>query len=106
MAGAKRRQLGGRRRVVILNFGFWILNWEEGEEVAFCCDLRFVIRYLLSLPLWLFRTWSGTLQGRTGTRCPSYEEEVPRRMRGTAGGTPALPFEEVASSLSLLTNHQ
>jgi hypothetical protein len=33
-------------------------------------------------------------------------EEVPRKMRGTAGGTPALPFEEAASSLSLITNHQ
>ena len=94
MAGAKRRQLGGRRRVVILNFGLWILNWEEREEVAFCCDLRSMICYLFFFCC--RRTWSGTLQGRTGTRCPSYDEEVPRRMRGTAGGTLALPFEEVA----------
>jgi hypothetical protein len=53
----------------ILNFNFLILNEEEDEEVAFCCDLR-------SLPLWLFRTWSRMLQGRTGTRCPSYDEEI------------------------------
>jgi hypothetical protein len=25
---------------------------------------------------WRFRTWSRMLQGRTGTGCPSYEEEV------------------------------
>jgi len=24
---------------------------------------------------WPFRTWSGTLHGRTGTGCPSYDEE-------------------------------
>jgi hypothetical protein len=33
-------------------------------------------------------------------------EEVPRRMRGTAGGTPALPYEEAVSSLSLITNNE
>jgi hypothetical protein len=35
---------GGRRG--ILNFKFWILNRDEGEEVAFCCDLRSMIHYL------------------------------------------------------------
>jgi hypothetical protein len=33
-------------------------------------------------------------------------EEVPRRMRGTAGGTPAHPYEEAVSFLSLITNNQ
>jgi hypothetical protein len=33
------------------------LKWEEFEEEA---------------QHWLFRTWSGTLQGRTGTGCPSH----------------------------------
>jgi hypothetical protein len=33
-------------------------------------------------------------------------EEVPRRMRGTAGGTPAHHYEEAVSSLSLITNNQ
>ena len=45
---------------------------------------------------WLIRTWSGTLHGRPGARCSSYEEEVSRKMRDTAGETPALPFEESA----------
>ena len=30
----------------ILNFNFLILNEEEDEEVAFCCDLRSAIYYL------------------------------------------------------------
>ena len=51
MAGAKRRQLGGRRAEG--NFKFWILNEEEREEVAFCCDLRSAIYDLLSLFLLL-----------------------------------------------------
>ncbi|MCX6845852.1 MAG: hypothetical protein NTU84_04695, partial [Verrucomicrobia bacterium] len=50
--------------------------------------------------LWLFKTWSGTLHGRPRVRCSSYDEEVSRKMRDTAGGTPALPFEESASSFS------
>ena len=33
---------------------------------------------------WIFRTWSRMLQGRTGTGCPSYDEE--------AGGPPTLPL--------------
>jgi hypothetical protein len=38
------------------------------------CDLRSTICYLF---LYGFhRTWSRMLQGRTGTGCPSYEEEV------------------------------
>jgi hypothetical protein len=51
------------------------------------------------------------LHGRPGTGCPSYDEEVSRKMRDTAGGTPALPFEEAAPSFSspnrqsLLFNH-
>jgi hypothetical protein len=38
----------------------------------------------------------------TGSACleedtPATVEEVPRKMRDTAGGTPALPFEEAAT---------
>jgi hypothetical protein len=42
--------------------------------------------------LWRFKTWSGTLQRRPGTGCPSYDEEVSRKMQDTASETPALPF--------------
>ena len=42
------------------------------------------------------KTWSGTLHGRPGARCSSYKEEVSRKVRDTAGGTPALPIEESA----------
>jgi len=78
----------------ILNFKFWILDWEEDEEVVFYGDLRSIICYFF---LYDFRrSWSRMLQGRTGTGCPSCEEVVPRRMRGTAGGTPALPFDKAA----------
>jgi hypothetical protein len=38
-----------------------------------------------------FKTWSGPLQPH---------KEVSRKMRDTAGGTPALPFEEATSSCS------
>ena len=61
-------------RVVILNFKFWILNWEEVEEFAFCCDPLSTIRYLCFFCC--RRTWNRMPQGRTGTRCPSYGEEV------------------------------
>jgi hypothetical protein len=40
-----------------MNIGHPTLKWEEFEEEA---------------QHWLFRTWSGTLQGRTGTGCPSH----------------------------------
>jgi hypothetical protein len=38
-----------------------------------------------------FKTWSGPLQPH---------EEVSLKMYDTAGGTPALPFEEASSSIS------
>jgi hypothetical protein len=38
------------------------------------------------------RSWSKMLHGRTGTGCPSYDEEVSRKMQGTASGKLALPF--------------
>jgi hypothetical protein len=42
--------------------------------------------------LWRFRTWSKMLHERTGTGCPSYDEEVSRKMQDTASETLALPF--------------
>jgi hypothetical protein len=40
-------------------------------------------------------------------RMSQLHEEVSRKMRDTAGGTPALPFEEAASSFSYpITNHK
>jgi len=41
------------------NFKFWILNEEEREEVAFCCDLRSMIYYLFFFCC--RRTWSRIL---------------------------------------------
>jgi hypothetical protein len=43
---ANRRKRKRKKKRGILNFGFWILNEEEDEEVAFCCDLRSMIYYL------------------------------------------------------------
>jgi hypothetical protein len=42
---------------------------------------------------------SGGVEGSRGAIpvTPSDHEEVSRKMRDTAGGTPALPFEEAAS---------
>jgi hypothetical protein len=38
---------------------------------------------------------------------PTLIEEVPRKMRDTAGGTPALPYDEATSSFSSpMTNHK
>jgi hypothetical protein len=34
------------------------------------------VNFLEAACLWLLRTWSRMLQGRTGTGCPSYDEEV------------------------------
>jgi hypothetical protein len=45
------------------------------------------VNFLEAACLWLLRTWSRMLQGRTGTGCPSYDEEA-------------------ASSSSLITNHK
>ena len=43
---------------------------------------------------------------RRGPRRPTVVEEAPRKMRDTAGGTPALPIEEAASSFSSpITDH-
>jgi hypothetical protein len=85
------------------------LNWEEDEEVAFCCDLRSAIYYFLSIirvSSRLFAVRKFFIRFGAAGRIALPGEEVPRKMRGTAGGTPALPFEEAASSLSLITNHQ
>jgi hypothetical protein len=62
----------------------------------------------LSLPLSLIALQNlGQDAPRTDwDKMSQLREEVPRRMRGTAGGTPAHPYEEAVSSLSLITNNQ
>ena len=53
------------------------------------CGDESALRGRIALP---FKAWSGTLQRRPGTGCPSYDEEVSRKMQDTASGTLALPF--------------
>jgi hypothetical protein len=65
---------GGWRKRIYREWTRRNANEEEDEEVVFYCDLRSTICYLF---LYGFhRTWSRMLQGRTGTGCPSYGEEV------------------------------
>jgi hypothetical protein len=48
------------------------------------------------LPLSFLKTWSGTLHGRPGTGCPSYDEEA-------AGRTLNIEVEEVLTTSSMIT---